>query len=135
VTHYITFVILLKYWRAPGGPQARAGRAGYVTRQPRGGAVMSKRRGKAALRGWLAMFIVLPLSVWLAAALRSGFHEKSLSNLSLEPLIVLLFSVAVFVMWFLVARRGLRPTVGIILLIIVLAAALAVHRFLPHLRE
>jgi hypothetical protein len=96
---------------------------------------MSRRRGKGALRGWLALFIGLPLGVWLTATLRSGFQEKSLSNLSLEPLIVLLFSVAVFVMWFLVARRGLRPAVGIILLIIVLAAALAVHRFVPHLRE
>jgi len=28
VTHYITFLILLKYWKAPGGPQAGPGRAG-----------------------------------------------------------------------------------------------------------
>ncbi len=96
---------------------------------------MSKRRGKAGLRGWLAAFIVLPLSAWLAASLRSGFHEKSLSNLSLEPLLVLVFSVVVFVMWFLVARSGLSPAVGIVLLIILLAAALAVQRFVPHLRE
>ncbi len=75
VTHYITFMVLLKYWKALGGPQAR------------------------------------------------------------EPLMVLLFSVAVFVMWFWMARRGLRPSVGIFLLIILLAAALAVHRFVPHLRE
>lgn len=96
---------------------------------------MSKRRGKARLRGWLAMFIVLPLGVWLGASLRSGFQEKSVSNLSLEPLVVLLFSIAVFVMWFLVARRGLRPVAGIILLILLMAAALAIHRFVPHLRE
>jgi len=96
---------------------------------------MSKPRGRAGLRGWLAIFIVLPLGVWLAASLRSGFHEKSLSNLSLEPLMVLLFSVVVFVMWFLVARRDLRPSVGIVLLILLLAAALAVQRFVPHLRE
>jgi hypothetical protein len=99
------------------------------------GAATSKRHGRAGLRGWLALFIVLPLGVWLAASLRSGFHEKSLSNVSLEPLVVLLFSIAVFVMWFLVARRGLRPVAGIILLILLLAAALAVQRFLPHLSE
>jgi len=67
--------------------------------------------------------------------LRSGFREKSLSNISMEPLVVLLFSIAVFVMWFLVARRGLRPVAGIILLILLLAAALAIQRFVPHLRE
>ena len=106
-----------------------------MIRSARGDTAMSKRRGKAALRGWLAIFIFLPVSVWLAASLRSGFREKSLSNLSLEPLMVLLFSVAVFVMWFWMARRGLRPSVGIFLLIILLAAALAVHRFVPHLRE
>jgi hypothetical protein len=106
-----------------------------VVRQAREGAKRSKRRGKAGLRGWLAIFIVLPLGVWLAASLRSGFHEKSLSNVALEPLVVLLFSIAIFVMWFLVARRGLRPVAGIILLILLLAAALAVQRFVPHLRE
>lgn len=96
---------------------------------------MSKRRGRAGLRGWLALFIVLPLGVWLAASLHGGFQEKSVSNLSLEPLVVLLFSIAVFVMWFLVAHRGLRPVAGIILLILLFAAALAVQRFVPHLRE
>jgi hypothetical protein len=106
-----------------------------VIRQARGETAVSQRRGKAALRGWLAIFIVLPVSVWFAASLRVGFREKSLSNLSLEPLVILLFSVAVFFLWFLVARRGLRPSVGIILLILLLAAALAVQRFVPHLRE
>jgi hypothetical protein len=96
---------------------------------------MPKRPGKAAVRGWLGVFIVLPVGVWLAASLRSGFREKSLSNLCLEPLMIALLSIAVFVMWFSVARRGLRPSVGIILLIILLAAALAVQRFVPHLRE
>jgi hypothetical protein len=96
---------------------------------------MPKRRERAGLRGWLAIFIVLPLGVWLAASLHSGFHEKSLSNVTLEPLVVLLFSVAVFGMWFLVAGRGLRPSVGIFLLISLLAAALAVQRLVPHLRE
>jgi hypothetical protein len=104
-------------------------------RPAREGAATSKRRGRAGLRGWLALFIVLPLGVWLAASLRSGFHEKSLSNVSLEPLVVLLFSIAVFVLWFLVARRGLRPVAGIVLLILLLAAALAIQRFVPHLSE
>jgi hypothetical protein len=99
------------------------------------GAATSKRRGKAGFRGWLALFVVLPLGVWLAVSVRSGFHEKSVSNVSLEPLVVLLLSVAVFVMWFLVTRRGLRPIAGIILLILLMAVALAIQRFVPHLSE
>jgi hypothetical protein len=95
---------------------------------------MSKPAGKGRVRGWLALFILLPESVWLAASLRSGFREKSVSNLSLEPLLVALFSIAVFVMWFMVVRR-LRPSVGIILLIILSAAAFALQRFVPGLRE
>jgi len=96
---------------------------------------MSKRPGKRRVLAWLAVFIVLPEGVWFTASLRSGFREKSLSNLSLEPLLVALSSIAVFVMWFLVARRGLRPSVGFILLIILSAAALALQRFVPGLRE
>jgi mannose/fructose/N-acetylgalactosamine-specific phosphotransferase system component IID len=91
--------------------------------------------GRAPVVGWLALFLVLPLSVWLTAALRSGFREKSLSNLSMEPLMVAIFSVVVFFAWFLLARKGLRPLVGIILLVVLSAAALAVHRFVPGLRE
>jgi hypothetical protein len=94
-----------------------------------------KRPGKAVFLGWLIVFIVLPVGVWLMASRQSGFSEKSLSNLTLEPLLVAFFSIAVFVMWFLVARRGLRPSVGIILLIILMTGALAVQRFVPHLRE
>jgi hypothetical protein len=96
---------------------------------------IAKRPGKAAVLGWLVAFIVLPVGVWLTASMRSGFSEKSLSNLSVEPLMVALLSIAVFVMWFLVARKSLRPSVGIILLIILMAGALAVQRFVPHLRE
>lgn len=96
---------------------------------------MSKPPGRPRTGGWLAAFIVLPLGVWLAASYLSGFREKSLSNLSLEPLVVALFSVVVFFAWFMVARRGLRPLVGIILLIVLSAAALAIHRFVPGLRE
>ena len=96
---------------------------------------MSQSPGRPRTAGWLAAFIVLPLSVWLAASLRSGFREKSLTNLSLEPLMVVLSSVVVFFAWFMVARRGLRPLVGIILLIVLSAAALAAHRLVPGLRE
>jgi hypothetical protein len=81
------------------------------------------------------VFLVLPESVWLTASLRGGFREKSLSNLSLEPILVALLSIAVFGVWFLAARRGLRPSVGFILLIILSAAALALQRFVPGLRE
>jgi predicted amidohydrolase len=146
VTHYVTLVVLLKYWKGTASPRAQprgssAGRGSLLSRRlarfvRRGKkAAMPKRPGKAAVRGWLGVFIVLPVGVWLAASLRSGFREKSLSNLCLEPLMIALLSIAVFVMWFSVARRGLRPSVGIILLIILLAAALAVQRFVPHLRE
>lgn len=96
---------------------------------------MPKRPGKARVRLWLAAFIVLPESVWLIASLRSGFLEKSVSNLSLEPLLIALLSLAVFVLWFLLERRGLRPSVGIILLILLSAAALALQRFVPGLHE
>ena len=85
--------------------------------------------------GWLAAFILLPLGVWLAASFRSDFRGKSLTNLSLEPLTVALSSVVVFFAWFMVARRGLRPLAGIILLVLLSAAALAIHRLVPGLRE
>jgi hypothetical protein len=85
--------------------------------------------------GWLGAFLVLPECVWLKASLRSGFREKSVSNLVAEPFVVALLSLTVFVVWFLVARRGLRPVVGLILLIILSAAALTLHRFVPGLRE
>jgi hypothetical protein len=96
---------------------------------------MSKGPARARVLGWLAVFIVLPVGVWLAASLRVGFHEKSLSNLSLEPFGIALFSAVVFLLWFLVAQRGLRPSVGIILLVILSAAALAVQRLVPALHE
>jgi hypothetical protein len=85
--------------------------------------------------GWLAVFVALPLGLWVTATLGTGIHGKSISNLSLEPLFVALFSIAVFAMWFLLQQRGLRPLVGIMLLIILSAAALAVQRFVPSLRE
>ena len=95
---------------------------------------MSKRPGKPRVLRWLAVFLVLPVGVWLTASLRSGFRDKSLSNLSLEPLSVALLSIAVFVMWYLLAR-SLRPSVGLILLIILSVAALALQRLVPGFRE
>ncbi len=96
---------------------------------------MARRPGKQSILGWLSLFIVIPEGVWLAAAWRSGFQEKSLTNLSLEPFSVAVLSVVVFLMWFLLERRGLRPVVGIVLLILLSAAALALQRYVPGLRE
>lgn len=96
---------------------------------------MAKRPGKSRVLGWLALFVALPLGLWLTATLETGIHGKSLSNLSLEPLFVGVLSIAVFGAWFLLAQRGLRPLAGIILLIILSAAALAVQRYVPSLRE
>lgn len=79
--------------------------------------------------------MLLPLGAWFAASSRAGFEGKTLSNLSLEPLLVILLSLAVFWGWFLTARKGLKPAAGIFLLIILLAAALAVHRLVPPLNE
>ena len=96
---------------------------------------MAKGPGKPQVLGWLAVFIALPLGVWFAAALKTGFREKSVSNLSLEPALVAVLSIVVFAAWYLLAQRGLRPSVGIVLLIILAAAALAVQHLIPSLRE
>jgi hypothetical protein len=97
--------------------------------------VAKQRREKSRVLGWLAVFVALPLALWLTATLGTGVHGKSLSNLSLEPLCVALLSIAIFAAWFLLAPRGLRPVVGVILLIILLGAALAIQRFVPSLHE
>jgi hypothetical protein len=94
-----------------------------------------KSSGRSLSFIWLAAFGVLPLSVWVAAARASGFEGKRLSNLSLEPALVLFSSCAVCLTWFLVARKGLRPLTGLALLIILSAGAFAVQRFVPALRE
>ena len=96
---------------------------------------MSQRSEKLRVRSWLAVFIVVPESVWLTASLREGFREKKVSNLTLEPLAVALLSLAVFGVWFLMSRKGLRPFAGLILLILVSAAALAIQRYVPGLHE
>jgi hypothetical protein len=96
---------------------------------------VTKNPRKPQILGWLSAFALIPASVWLAASFRTGFHEKSLSNQTLEPALVVLLSVVVFFMWYLFARKGLRPFVGITLLILLSSAALAVQQMVPSLRE
>jgi hypothetical protein len=96
---------------------------------------VSKRAGRLRALGWLSAFLIVPEGVWLTASLQSGAREKSISNLSLEPVVVAALGAVVFVAWFLAAGKGLRPSVGIILLILLSAAALTLHRFVPGLRE
>jgi hypothetical protein len=96
---------------------------------------VSRSSGRARSLSWLAAFVVLPLSAWFAAAHRSGFEGKSLSNLSLEPMLVAVASCIVFVVWLLVARGSLRSLLGVILLIILSVGAVAVQHFVPGLRE
>jgi hypothetical protein len=96
---------------------------------------VSKSSGRALSLSWFAAFVVLPLSVWFAAAHRGGFEGKSLSNLSLEPLLVSVASCVVFLAWVLVARGSLKPMLGIILLIILSLGAFALQHFVPGLRE
>jgi hypothetical protein len=108
-----------------------------LTRRPLGteDKAVSKKSERRRAVGWLSLFVILPEGAWLTASLRSGFRGKSVSNLSLEPLLVAFSGIAVFMVWFLMARRGLRPLAGFILLILLAAAALAIQRFVPGLRE
>ena len=96
---------------------------------------MARSSGRARSLGWLAAFVVLPLSAWVTAARGNGFEGKSLSNLSLEPMVVAVSSCVVFVVWHIVARGSRKPLVGVILLIILSAGAIAVQHFVPSLRE
>lgn len=96
---------------------------------------MAKRSSRARSLSWLALFIVLPLSVWFAAAHRSGFEGKSVSNLSLEPMVIAVTSCIVFVVWLVAGRGKFNPLLGVVLLIILSALAVAVQRFVPGLRE
>ncbi len=96
---------------------------------------MARKSGRRLILGWLGAFIAVPLGAWLTASLQSDFREKSLSNLALEPLVIVLISVVVFFGWFLVAREGLKPAAGIILLVFLSAAGLTLQRFVPGLRE
>ena len=96
---------------------------------------MAKRSGRARSLSWLALFIALPLAVWFAAARRRGFEGKSLSNLSLEPMVVVVSSCAVFVIWLVVGRGKLSPLLGVVLLVLLAAGAFALQHFVPGLRE
>jgi len=96
---------------------------------------VARRSGKARSLCWLALFIALPLAAWFAAAHRRGFEGKSLSNLSLEPMVVAVASCAVFVIWLVVGRGNLGSLLGVVLLVILAAGAVAVQHFVPGLRE
>jgi hypothetical protein len=78
---------------------------------------------------------MLPLGVWFVAVQRHGFEGKSLSNFSLEPLLVVVASCLVFFGWLLVARGGPKLLTGVILLMILSAVAFALQHFVPDLRE
>src|SRR5262245_50182192 len=101
---------------------------------PRGAGAAQRAKRRLTLK-WLAAFVVLPLGVWFAAGQSQGFGGKSLSNLSLEPLLVTVASCLAFFAWMLVARGGPKPLTGVILLVILSAAAFAIERFVPGLRE
>ena len=96
---------------------------------------MAKSSGRARSLIWFAAFVILPLGAWFTAARRNGFAGKSLSNLSLEPMVVAVSSCVVFGVWHVVARGSLKPLAGVILLIILSAGAIAVQHFVPGLRE
>jgi len=97
-------------------------------------AAVQRAKRKQTFR-WLLAFVLLPLGAWFVAGQSHGFEGKSLSNFSLEPLIVVVASGVVFFAWTLVARRGLRPLPGVILLVILSAGAFALQRLVPGLRE
>jgi hypothetical protein len=96
---------------------------------------MSKHSSRAQTLSWFAAFVVLPLSIWFTAAHRTGFAGKSLSNLSIEPLLVAVASCLVFVVWLLLTRGSLKPLIGVALLIILSAGAVAIQHFVPGLHE
>lgn len=85
--------------------------------------------------GWLSALVVLPLGVWFEASRAHGFAGKSVSNLSLEPLLVAVLGVLAFTGWYFASRSELSPLTGLVLLVLLAAAAFAIHRFVPGLRE
>lgn len=96
---------------------------------------MAKASGRARSLSWLAAFATLPLSAWFTAAHRNQFAGKTLTNLSLEPMVIVVASCLVFVAWLLVAREHLKLLPGLILLIILSAGAIAIQLLVPGLRE
>ncbi len=85
--------------------------------------------------GWLSALVVLPVGVWFEASRARGFAGKGLSNLSLEPLAIALLGGLVFAGWYFSARAELSPLIGLVLLVILAAAAFAIQRFVPGLHE
>ncbi|HEY7111354.1 MAG TPA: hypothetical protein VIA45_00360 [Thermoanaerobaculia bacterium] len=96
---------------------------------------MPRSPGRARTLGWLTAFLSLPVGAWLAAAQRTGFRGKNLSNLTLEPMLIAIAGAVAFVLWLLLARGRLRPLPGIVLLIVLSIGALALEQFMPGLRE
>ena len=100
---------------------------------PTAAAVQRAKRKRTSR--WLTAFVMLPLGVWFVAGQIHGFAGKSLSNLSLEPLAVIVASCLVFFAWTLLARGGLKPLAGVILLALLSVGAFAIQHFVPGLRE
>ena len=78
---------------------------------------------------------MLPVGVWFETARAHGFAGKSLSNLSLEPAAIALLGGFAFAGWYLSSRSELSPLAGLVLLVILAAAAFAIQRFVPGLHE
>ena len=97
------------------------------------GAVQRAKRKLTAW--WLAAFVVIPLGVWFVVGHNHAFEGKSVTNLSLEPLLVIVASCLVFFAWRGVARGGPAPLAGIFLILILSVGAYALFHFVPGLRE
>ena len=78
---------------------------------------------------------MLPVGVWFETARAHGFAGKSLSNLSLEPVVIGVLGVLAFAGWYLSSRSELSPLTGLVLVVLLAAAAFAIQRFVPGLHE
>jgi len=85
--------------------------------------------------GWLSALVVLPVGVWFETSRAHGFAGKSVSNLSLEPTVIAVLGGLAFAGWYLSSRSELSPLTGLVLLVILAAAAFAIQRFVPGLHE
>jgi uncharacterized membrane-anchored protein len=85
--------------------------------------------------GWLSALVILPVGVWFEASRAHGFAGKSVSNLSLEPVAIAVLGALVFAAWYFSTRSELSPLAGLILLVLLAAAAFAIQRFVPGLHE
>ena len=84
--------------------------------------ISSSERATAA---WLGAFVLVPLAVWAASALRVA--GKSMSNWTLEPFGIVTVSMLALAGWLFSARR--RQGTGVAQVGIVLVAALSVLAF------